>query len=374
MAQKDYYKTLEVPRTATEQEVKSSYRRLARKYHPDVNKDNPQAADHFKEINEAYEVLGDPEKRRKYDQWGVDWEKYERAGFTPNSNSGGTTSSNSTGYGYNKPPMGGYGDIFDSIFGTKNAGTGNKSAQTQPRSNSSFRVNQTPHTANSNPNSGAEADNFGFGRGAATRPQRGEDLEQPIEITLEEALSGATRQIQVPTAEVCTNCSGTGLRAGTRCPNCAGQGLIQKSKRLEVRIPAGVDEGTKVKVSGEGRAGISGGAKGDLLLVIKLLPHPAFTRKGTDLHAIANVPLYTAVLGGEIIVTSPKGSKFALSVPSETQNGKIFRLTGQGMPLLNGAPNARGDLYVRVEVVVPSNLSSEEKRLFQQLKDLRSEQ
>lgn len=369
MAQKDYYKTLEVQRNATEQEIKSSYRRLARKYHPDVNKDNPQAADHFKEINEAYEVLGDGDKRRKYDQWGPDWEKYERAGFSPNSNGGGSSSGGTASYNYNKAPMGGYGDIFDSIFGTKNAG--NKTAQTQqPRSNSSFRVNQAPGT---NPATNPQADPFGYGRTNSTRPQRGEDVEQVVEITLEEALAGATRQMQIPTAETCSSCSGTGLRAGMRCQSCMGQGLLQKSKRLEVRIPAGVDEGTKVKVSGEGRPGVSGGPAGDLLLVVKLLPHPAFTRKGSDLHSVANVPLYTAVLGGEIVVTSPKGNKFALSVPPETQNGKIFRLTGQGMPVLNGAVGARGDLYVKVEVALPSNLSGEEKRLFQQLKDLRPE-
>ncbi|HEX2914580.1 MAG TPA: DnaJ C-terminal domain-containing protein [Chloroflexia bacterium] len=348
MAQKDYYKTLEVPRTATEQEIKSSYRRLARKYHPDMNQGNEQAAEHFKEVNEAYEVLGDAEKRRKYDQFGVDWEKYDRAGFS----SSGTTGS--TSYSYNFNQNGGFGDIFDSIFG----GTPNNNTRTRTRTG--------PGTQTRN--------DFGFGRSASSgmpRPQRGEDQEQSIEVTLEEAFQGATRQLQIVTNDPCSYCNGTGLRSGQRCAVCNGHGVTPRQKRLEVRIPAGVDDGTKVKVAGEGGPGISGGPRGDLFLKVHVLPHPAFVRKGADLHTTATIPLYTALLGGEIIVSSPRGNKFALNVPSETQNGKVFRLTGQGMPVLS-APNTRGDMYVKVEVSLPSNLSDEEKQLFQQLKNLRS--
>ncbi len=343
MPQKDYYKTLEVARSASEQDIKTSYRRLARKYHPDMNQNNSQAEDYFKEINEAYEVLGDPEKRRKYDQFGVDWEKYDRAGFSTNPSTNSTYT-----YGGGANPNTGFGDIFDSIFGAKT-----KTRQPGP----GFSTTGT-------------ANDFGFGRGSSPRPQRGEDQEQPIEVTLEEAFQGSTRQLQIQSSEICSYCNGSGLRSGQRCTLCAGRGVTPRSKRLEVRIPAGVDEGTRVKVPGEGGPGLSGGPRGDLLLKVHLLPHPAFVRKAADLHTTATIPLYTAMLGGEIIVSSPRGNKFALSVPSETQNNKIFRLTGQGMPVLNG--NTRGDMYVKVEVVLPSNLSDAEKSLFQQLRDLRA--
>lgn len=351
MAQKDYYKTLELPRTATEQDIKSAYRRLARKYHPDVNQDNAQATEHFKEISEAYEVLGDKEKRLKYDQFGSDWEKYDKAGFStsPSKSSGNYT------YDYTSP-NGGFGDIFDSIFGT----TGNR-ARPRPGGGAASNPGPTVHT---------RANDFGFGRGATPRPQRGDDIEQPLEVNLEEAYQGSTRQLQVQSSELCSYCNGTGMRTGQRCTVCSGRGVVPRPKRLEVRIPAGVDDGTKVKVPGEGGPGVSGGPRGDLLLRVQVLPHPAFVRKGPDLHTTATISLYTAILGGEIIVASPKGSKFALNVPPETQNGKIFRLTNQGMPVLN-APNSRGDMFVKIEVTLPANLSDSERQLFQQLKDLR---
>ncbi len=342
MAQKDYYKLLEVARTATEQDIKSAYRRLARKYHPDVNQGNAQAEDRFKEINEAYEVLGDVEKRRKYDQFGSDWEKLDRAGFS---------GSNSGSYGYDYNPNAGFGDIFDSIFGSKT------------------KTRTSTGTGSPSTGSGSSTD-FGFGRGAAPRPHRGEDFEQQIEVTLEEAFQGSTRQLQIQSSELCSFCNGTGLRAGLRCSTCHGAGVTPRQKRMEVRIPAGVDEGTKVKVAGEGGPGLSGGPRGDLLLRVHLLPHPIFVRKGADLHTTATIPLYTAVLGGEIIISSPRGNKFALNIPSETQNGKIFRLSNQGMPVINSP--TRGDMYVKAEVTLPTNLSDVEKQLYQQLKDLRA--
>jgi DnaJ-class molecular chaperone len=337
MAQKDYYKVLEVSRTASEQDIKSAYRRLARKYHPDVNQGNPQATDRFKEINEAYEVLSDTEKRRKYDQFGTDWERYDRAGFSTNP---------SSGFSYDFNNSGGFGDIFDSIFGGKAKARPNTSTSTNTRSD------------------------FGFGRSTPSRPQRGEDHEQAIEITLEEACQGTTRQLQIQSSEICATCSGIGLRNGQRCTACNGTGATTRLKRLEVRIPAGVDEGTKVKVANEGAPGLSGGPRGDLLLLVHILPHPNFVRKGADLHTTATIPLYVVVLGGEIIISSPRGTKFALNVPPETQNGKVFRLTNQGMPVLN-SPTLRGDMYVKVDVTLPTNLSDREKQLFQELKDLR---
>ncbi len=346
MPQKDYYKTLEVSRTATEQNIKSAYRRLARKYHPDLNQGNSQAADQFKEINEAYEVLADAEKRKKYDQFGLDWERYDRAGFSTSS----TPSRGGFSYDYNNP-NGGFGDIFDNIFG------------------SSARTKTRPGSTGSNAGPGA-SNNFGFGRNTTARPQRGEDQEQQIDVALEEAFTGATRMLQIQSSETCSLCNGTGLNAGKQCSQCGGRGVTPRNKRLEVRIPVGVDDGTKVKVPGEGGPGIAGGTRGDLLLRVRILPHPAFVRKGADLHTTATLALYTALLGGELVVASPRGSKFALNVPAETQNGKIFRLTGQGMPVLN-APETRGDMYVKVEVTLPTQLSESERQLYLQLKNMR---
>lgn len=343
---KDYYKTLEIERSATDKDVKTAYRRLARKYHPDMNPGNKQAEERFKEIGEAYEILGDVEKRRKYDQFGSDWEKYDRLGSTYGGHS-------ATDYGFdyrkNAGANSGFGDIFDNIFGSKRGGSGTRTT----------------------PGTNTTTNDFGFGRGTASpRPTRGDDREQGIELSLEEVFNGATRQLQVQSSDVCQLCNGTGLRGGQRCATCLGLGVVPRSKRLEVRIPAGVEEGSRVRVAGEGGSGLGGGPRGDLYLKVHILPHPVFERKGADLHTTVLIPLYTAILGGEVIVPSLKGGKFGLAVPSDTQNGKIFRLTSQGMPLLN-QPGARGDMYVKVEIVLPSNLSDEEKALFRRLRDLR---
>lgn len=342
---KDYYKTLEIDKSATEKDVKSAFRRLALKYHPDRNRDNKQAEERFKEINEAYEVLSDAEKRRKYDQFGVDWEKYDKAGY-------GSSGSSYGGYNYDRSGANsGFSDIFDNIFGSKSK-TGTRT---------------TPGASTTN--------DFGFGRAAnanaaGTRPVRGDDREQAIELSLEEAFNGATRQMTVQSSDICQVCNGTGLKSGQRCATCLGLGVVPRSKRLEVRIPAGVEESSRVRVTGEGGSGFGGGPRGDLYLKVHILPHPVFERKNSDLYTTISIPLYTAVLGGEVIVPSLKGGKFGLSIPGDTQNGKAFRLTAQGMPILN-QPGSRGDMYVKVEIVLPSNLSDEEKNLFRRLRDLR---
>lgn len=346
---KDYYKTLEIDRSATEKDVKSAYRRMARKYHPDMNPGNKVAEEHFKDIGEAYEVLSDADKRRKYDQFGADWEKYDKLAGTY-----GGRGSTDYGFDYKKNAgtgananNAGFSDIFDSIFGGK-AKTGTR---TSPGSSSSS--------------------DFGFGRGTTTaRPMRGDDREQAIELSLEEIFNGTTRQLQVQSSDVCQLCNGTGLRGGQRCSTCLGLGVVPRSKRLEVRIPAGVEEGSKVRVAGEGGSGLAGGPRGDLYLKVHILPHPVFERKSTDLYTTVPIPLYTALLGGEVIVPSLKGGKFGLAIPGDTQNGKIFRLTAQGMPILN-QPGQRGDMFVKVEIVLPTNLSDEEKALFKRLRDLR---
>jgi DnaJ-class molecular chaperone len=349
---KDYYKILELSKNASEQEIKTSFRKLARKYHPDLNPNNKQAEERFKEINEAYEVLSDPEKRRKYDNSAWDWGR---------SNSGSYSyggSGSSTKYGGNT--QGGFGDIFDTIFGgSKNAPPKNPN----PNTATGTRTNASQY------NPGTDS-NFGFGRSTAQRPQKGEDREQDIELTLEEAYNGTVRQLQIQSSEYCGACNGTGMRAGQRCNACLGLGVVPRQKRLEIRIPAGVDEGSKVRIAGEGGAGVGGGQRGDLYLKVHLVPHNLFERKGADLHVSVAIPLYLALLGGDTVVPSPKGGKFVLTVPAETPNNKIFRLGGQGMPVLN-QNGQRGDLFVKVEVVLPQSLTTEERELFRRLQTLR---
>ncbi len=346
---KDYYKTLEIERSATEKDVKSAYRRLARKYHPDMNPNDKQAEERFKELGEAYEVLGDVDKRRKYDQFGADWEKYDKLGsyggrssdygFDYKRNAGTSTEAGANNAGFS--------DIFDTIFGSKTKGG-----------------------TRTTPGAGTSASEFGFSRSTSTRPTRGDDREQAIELSLEEVFNGTTRQLQVQSSDVCQSCNGTGLRSGQRCSTCMGLGVVPRSKRLEVRIPAGVEEGSRVRFAGEGGSGLAGGPRGDLFLKVHILPHPVFERQGADLHTNVPIPLYTALLGGEAIVPSLRGDKLGLAIPADTPNSKIFRLSGQGMPVLN-QPGVRGNLFVKVEIVLPNNLSDEEKRLFRHLRELR---
>lgn len=310
MEYKDYYKILGVDKTASQQEIKKAYRRLARQYHPDVNPGNKSAEARFKEINEAYEVLSDPEKRKKYDELGASWQQWQRMGGDPR------------GFDWSQWFAGG-----------------------QPRSGPRVHVEY-----------GDLGDLFGGGfseffrtifgdMGSAeyvrqTRSRRGNDVEYPVEITLEEAYNGTTRILQLD------------------------------SRRIEVKIPAGVDTGSRVRIAGEGAAGLGGGQKGDLYLKIAVLPHKIFERKGDDLYCEVPIDLYTAVLGGEVAVPTLKG-QVMLKIPPETQSGKRFRLKGLGMPNLKN-PGVKGDLYAEAKIVLPHGLSKQEKELFAQLASLRN--
>lgn len=304
---KDYYEILGVKRSATDKEIKQAYRRLAREYHPDINPGDKTAEARFKEINQAYEVLSDPEKRRKYDQFGDKWQfadQFAQAGaqgahgpYVWEFQQGGPSPSDFGDMG----TAGGFEDILSNLFA-------------------------------------------GRGRRTATRPRKGQDIEHPVEITLEEAYRGTTRGLEVRDSQ-------------------------GHHKQLEVKIPPGVDQGSRVRVAGKGGEGYAGGPSGDLYLVISTKPHPTFERKGTDLHTEIPVPLVVAVLGGEVEVPTLKGKKIALKVPPETQNGQIFRLAGQGMPKLGDT--SYGDLYAKVKVVLPSGLTPKEKELFEQLRGLR---
>lgn len=323
MDYKDYYKVLGVSKGASADDIKKAFRKLARKYHPDVNPGDKKAEEKFKEINEAYEVLSDPDKRRKYDTLGPNWQ--EQFGFQPGA--GRRT------YNYRGSPMDfdsatGFSDFFEALFGRSSA-------------------------------AGSRTNRNDF------RRRVGDNIEQPVEVTLQEAYLGGTRTFNIQSTEVCPLCRGTGEVAGKVCANCSGQGMLARNKRIQVKIPSGVDNGSRIRVAGEGQPGIGGGPRGDLFLVISVKPDSIYERKGDDLYADIDVDLVTAMLGGEVPVPAPDGRRLILTIPAETQNGRMFRLANKGMPRLRGDGN--GNLFARVKVVLPMRLTNEERRLFEQL-------
>ncbi|MCS7246300.1 MAG: DnaJ domain-containing protein [Thermomicrobium sp.] len=333
---KDYYKILGVPRDADQETIRKAYLRLARKYHPDVNK-SPQAEEKFKEINEAYEVLRDPEKRARYDRFGADWERYQQAAGGP----GTATDFAEWFFGTRERAQqrrqrrsGDFSDFFDLLFGDLGEifTTGSERGRTR------------------------------------ARPERGQDYEQTIDVTLREAYHGATRRLDIKIDERCASCHGTGLNGRGICPVCGGSGFVTRTKSLEVKIPAGVRDGSRIRIAGQGGPGINGGPPGDLYLRVHLLPDPTFSLEGDTLRTEVEIPLYTAILGGEVTVPTVD-RPVVLRIPPGTQNGQVFRLRGKGMPSLRGA--GRGDLLVKVKVVLPTDLTEEERQLFQRLRELR---
>ena len=323
MAGNDYYSILGVSRSASEREIKQAYRKLARQYHPDVNPGDKSAEAKFKTINEAYEVLSDKENRKKYDQFGDQWQyadqfakAQQQTPFWDYSQTGGQR------FHFEEADL---GSLFGNLFG-------------------------------------------GGTRSQRLRPRRGQDIRHPVEVTLEEAYRGTQRTIALQTGEPCSGCQGTGQIQGLPCSVCQGSGVASSVKRLEVKIPAGVKDGSRVRIAGKGQPGYAGGASGDLQLVVSVKPHRLFERKGDDLYVEVPVPLTVAMLGGEVMVPSLKG-KLALKIPPETQNGRAFRLADQGMPRLGDS--SHGDLLAKVSIVLPTKLSEEEKKLFERLSELR---
>ncbi|MEX2228808.1 MAG: J domain-containing protein [Dehalococcoidia bacterium] len=312
----DFYEILGVKRAASAKEIRSAFRALARKYHPDVNPGNAEAEERFKQINRAHEVLSDPESRKKYDKYGEDWQhadQIEAMRRQQSARGGG-------GDGGGDP-----GDLF--------GGRG-----------------------------GGLFDTF-FARAGGRR--RGADLEYEVTITLEEAYRGASRTLEVRDgAERCVVCGGEGQLAGATCHACRGSGIAAPVRRIEVSIPAGVDEGTRIRLAGKGAPGASGAEPGDLYLRTHVAPHPQFERDGADVRVDVDVPAWDAALGGEVHVPTLKGKALALRIPAGTPAGKVFRLAGQGMPRRGGF----GDLYARVRIVIPEALTDEQRRLFEQLR------
>ena len=323
---KDYYQTLGVSKTASDKEIKQAYRKLARKHHPDVNPGDKTAEARFKEINEAYEVLGDPDKRKKYDELGANWRLYEQA------------QQQGAGFGGGGNPFAG------GAWNINMGGPGGYRTMTEEEMHELFG-NEDPFSDFFRTFFGGGDPREGAGRarqGRAPRTQKGRDIEHEVELTLEEAYHGATRRISIK------------------------QGGHARS--VDVRIPVGVKDGSRVRAAGEGESGSNGGASGDLYLRVRIRPHPVFERKGTDLHTTVAVPVTTAVLGGEAQVPTITGS-VRLKIPETTQSGQVFRLKGHGMPTV-GKPDDRGDLYATVDVQLPRALSREQRSLYEGLAKL----
>jgi len=342
MAKRDYYEVLGVARGASEADLKSAFRKLAMKFHPDRNPGNKDCEHHFKEVNEAYDVLKDAQKRAAYDRFG-------HAAFEHGTG----------GAGFGADFASSFADIFEDLFGMG-----------------------------------------GGRRGRPSGRERGADLRYNMEITLAEAFNGKTAQIRIPTAVTCEVCSGSGAKAGSRpktcptcggygkirhaqgfftmertcpachgrgqviedpCPTCAGSGRVTRERTLAVNIPAGVEDGTRIRLAGEGEAGARGGPSGDLYIFISLAQHQFFQRDGADLHCRVPISMVTAALGGGFDVPTIDGGKTRVKVPEGTQSGRVFRLQGKGMPVLRA--RGTGDMYVQVMVETPQKLSKRQKDL-----------
>jgi curved DNA-binding protein len=319
---KDYYEVLGVPRTATEDAIKKAYRTLARKYHPDVNPNDPTAEEKFKELNEAYEVLSDPEKRARYDELGPNWQA--GADFTPPPGWERVR----TDFGAGGAPFGGarvgdFSDFFETLFG----------AARGPRAGPGFAM-------------------------------RGADVEADVSLGLEDVHRGATRTLTLQVAEPCPQCGGTGIQERHLCANCRGSGVIRRPKTLNVHIPIGIREGSVIRLAGQGEPGTGYAPAGDLYLRVRLLPHPLFAVVGDDdLQVELPVAPWEVALGGKVTVPTLDGS-VDMTIPAGSQGGQRLRLRGKGLSRQGGGG---GDLYVKLKVVVPPKPTTAERELFEKL-------
>ena len=320
---KDYYKVLGVEKTATHDDIRKAFRKLARLYHPDVAKDKKRSEEKFKEINEAYEVLGEAEKRKKYDDLGADW----KSGFRPQPGGGARPGASQT-YSWNGPAAGGqegfefggtgFSDFFEQFFGSS---------------------------------SGRRA---GF---AQAETERGTDVEAILMVTLEEAMRGGIRSITLRRNTVCAECGGTGVKERQTCPACLGAGQVSVTQNHKVKIPAGVRDGQRLRVAGQGEPGANGGPPGDLYLRVRMASHPDFRVEGGDIYYDLDLAPWEAVLGANVSVPTLSGS-VSIKIPPGTQNGQRLRVKGRG---LQGRGDEKGDLYVVSRVQVPKELTDSEK-------------
>jgi DnaJ-class molecular chaperone len=320
---RDYYEVLGVPKTATEDEIKTAYRKLARKYHPDVNPGDKSAEEKFKEINEAYEVLSDADKRKRYDQLGQNW-KAGQDFRPPPEWEGAHVEYGDLGdlFGRGRGQSG-FSDFFESLFG------GRRGA-----------------------------------RGGAGFAMRGQDIEAEIPLTLEEAHRGVKRSITLQSVETCADCKGSGVKNGKTCPTCRGAGVIPRPKSLEVTIPAGVRDGSVIRLAGQGEPGTNGASTGDLLLHVRIRPHRLFAIAGEDdVQIELPVAPWEAALGAKVMAPTLDGP-VEMKIPAGAQGGQRLRLRGQG---LNRRGGGRGDEYVKIKIVIPPTLAPQEKELFEKL-------
>ncbi len=354
---KDYYKTLGIGRTATAAEIKSAYRGLAKQFHPDKNPGDTAAEERFKDINEAHEVLTDSAKRKLYDRYGDDWRNYRDAGFTGSEPRRRSAPSSPSG-----------ADDFGAWFARQNG--------------ASTRFDDNTFQTEFRPGSGGFSDFFqtlfgGGGRTAPREPQSrrrsGSNLNVGITVSFDEAYRGSTRTFDVQSDGICSTCGGRGLVRENPCPTCDATGRVSQNRQIEVKIPAGVATGSKVRIRGQGNPGEGGAAAGDIIISVTVLPNARFERTGDDLRTEVDVPLYTAALGGEVVVPTPTG-RIALNIPAETQAGKVFRIRGKGMARIKGTgPDDRGDLLARARIVLPTPLSEEERARFSELRTQREQ-
>ncbi len=328
---KDYYEVLGVSRSAPEDEIKAAYRKLARKFHPDLNPGDKAAEENFKHLQEAYAVLSDAENRKLYDQHGENWRAVKQGGGAPPpgwegfGTAGGQQPGGFDFSGFDFSDVGrtegGGFDIFEEIFGRADRGRGRRSG-------------------------------------------RGRDVEAALELSLEEAHRGGKNTLKMQAAGTCDTCNGSGaVKQNQPCPTCGGIGQVLKPKTLEVNIPAGVRDGSTIRLAGQGGAGANGAQPGDLYLHIRLRPHPVFTVRGDDLEIEISIAPWEAVLGARVEVPTIEG-KADMKVPPGAQSGQRLRLRGQG---LNKRKGGRGDEYVSLKIVVPKQVSTEERRLFEEL-------
>lgn len=324
----DYYEILGVSRDADEKKIKAAYRKLARKWHPDLHsgKDKEAAEEKFKAINEAYEVLSDPEKRSKYDRLGANWRSGDH--FDPASGMDGVnfyTTGN-----IDPEDLQGFSDFFSTLFGGMPG---------EPRRSSPFR----------------------------DVPVRGQDIDTQIDLTLEEAYKGVTKAFSLAANAICPECRGQGIVDRGFCRRCGGIGAIPQTRTLEVKIPVGVFEGSRIRLKGQGGEGVSGGPRGDLHLKVHLLPHPVFRVKGNDVETTVVLHPEQAVLGDRVSVPTLDGP-VNLTIPPHSHSAKKLRLRGKGWPLRDGG---RGDQYVMIKIDLPRHISEEEQELYSRIKELR---
>jgi curved DNA-binding protein len=332
---KDYYEVLGIKRDASQDQIKQAYRKLARKFHPDLNPGDKSAEEKFKELQEAYDVLSDPENRKLYDQYGDNWRAVKSgAGAPPPGWEGAQRSTRGAG-----PGAGGFdfGDFDFSDFRSAGGAGG-------------FDIFEEMFG--------------GSGRGRGRRSGRGRDVEAELELSIEEAHRGGRRTLEMQMAEACPTCGGAGLKDGKTCETCRGSGQVLKPKTIEVNIPPGVRDGSTIRLAGQGGTGSNGSEPGDLYLHIRLRPHPVFTVKGDDLEVELPITPWEAVLGARVAAPTIDG-KVELTIPPGAKSGQRLRLRGQG---LNKRQGGRGDEYVRLKIVVPKQVSAEERHLYEELK------